>query len=310
MTAPSSEGIDRNRELTMRLAGSAKTFTRIDGVSPEVATASKFRYEADMLQPLAKHSNKLTSTLSRVAQWSTYFEVPVSTCGIADILFVEVSPGVAEKRLAGGRSPILDLNELRCFIILQRVRIGFTAEEIAQRVGLSAVGLRRGPLKRLLSRGHVATDKVGRFTPAWRYVNPVRKIIAVEVKRTDWRGAMAQAKNYLSFADRSYIAMEPSAAMHAVNQSTWVDNLGIGVASVDATTRQVSVLRRGDRPSVGASRVHRYLAAEYILNLISSDATSGPISHVFGSNLSVSAGVDPRRQNGANLLLEELLPLG
>jgi len=58
------------------------------------------------------------------------------------------------------------------------------------------------------------------------------ELVAVELKRADWREALVQARAYQLGADRTYVALPFSGAVAASHHRYWFDRDGIGLFGV------------------------------------------------------------------------------
>lgn len=80
------------------------------------------------------------------------------------------------------------------------------------------------------------------------------EVIAVEAKLARWRQALAQARNYLSFSNRAYVALPSSRAQVSKVIEECRSN-GVGVISVQGDLARI-VLPAPQRPVLSADWVH------------------------------------------------------
>lgn len=100
---------------------------------------------------------------------------------------------------------------------------------------LSHTGMTRSHARHLLSQ----LSRIGLVTfddstarPTWPAGPITSRVIAVEAKLSDWRGAAIQAARYLDFADEAYIAMPASKIELLLKRPERIDGLGLGLISV------------------------------------------------------------------------------
>lgn len=111
-----------------------------------------------------------------------------------------------------------------------------------------------------------------RLESAWR--RPLREVVSIEAKVSDWRRAVAQAARNRVFSNRSFVALPEPVAMR-VRRADVFGLLGVGVIGVSDTgdARIVRPARR-QAPSVWAYHYELVgLAAEHSMG--SSNAVSG-----------------------------------
>ena len=268
--------------------------TSTSNAAVDVAQAS-FRREADMLSPLQEYATVVVPgdvDSSDDVDWRVLFEVPTVN-GVVDVLYAAFDEQAVNYRRQAGLAPIIQWHELLVFAALQlSARRPIILADLALRVGMTPTGLRRGALSRLAASGHIELVDGDSVISKWSYRLPTRALIAVEAKRLDWRRAVSQARRYTSFADRTFIAIEPTAAVRAQKQRKIIESSGIGILSVDPGTRQVHRLMQA--PIHSPATLHRMFAAEQSLEVAWDGRVSGPVLPVFGRSLTTSEGVDPR----------------
>lgn len=95
------------------------------------------------------------------------------------------------------------------------------------------------------------------LTPSWREI--LLEVVAVEVKVSDWRGALSQATRNLIFAHRSFVAL-PGDLAKRVRTAPEFGLLGVGIISV-AENGRVTISRRARRTPPRSWRYYYELAA-------------------------------------------------
>lgn len=125
--------------------------------------------------------------------------------GIADLVF---APNFSFKKNFIDRTPLTSFNSLKILLTLEENRHyqlsdiieifpQFTLQEIKKIFKVLVnnkylVKISRGIYKKVINRDSL---------------NPIKKIIAIEVKLTDHRNGLIQARRYQYFADESYLAI-------------------------------------------------------------------------------------------------------
>jgi hypothetical protein len=161
----------------------------------------------------------------------------VGPLGIADLVAARFDEGALAARRAAGIAATDDLLALR--VILECRRAARTTSDLAAMLGFSLSGVRRavrvacdiGALWQEGARRH-------RTHPAWRPA--ARRLVAVELKRTDWRRAADQAWAYQGWANATWLVLgqcPTEAALGAMSSA----GVGLGYLGED---RRVHVLTR------------------------------------------------------------------
>ncbi|MEV4600456.1 hypothetical protein AB0K15_24005 [Amycolatopsis sp. NPDC049253] len=265
--------------------------------SRRCASPTPFAREADMLLPLVEGYKRYAGPGDLVA----LYEVQ-TTRGVVDLVFVEFDFDVTSSRL------LYEIDSITDFSLAQVVHVlsstsknnpeGLTTGELAAAVGLSRDHIRRAVLRSESAR-HWVAEVCGRWVMAREYRSPIKKIVAVEAKRSDWRRAISQAASHVEFADITYVAMDASRLPKNENWRGPLIHAGLGLVAVSALEavddrRSLSVRKvlkpRRSRPK-GPSRL---VVAERIVDLVQNGSKSGPVAPVFGEVLTSSWGDDPR----------------
>lgn len=211
----------------------------------------------------------------------------VGPLAIADLVAVRFDHGALRDRRAAGIGMTDDFSALR--VILSCRRAPRTTLELAATLGYSPSGARRA-----IRVGYEigAITDAGRYRhrthPAWRPAG--RRIVAVELKRTDWRRAADQAWAYQAWANAAWLVLgqrPPQSALPALTES------GIGLSYLGDDHRMHVVLR---------PRVRRYVSGH--ANVWASEQA---LAHA------LSAGADPlsdARQQPAKWQAVPVAPAG
>jgi hypothetical protein len=263
-----------------------------------------FAREADMLAPLAAERAQMTPR--NIRGWETYFEVQTLR-GVVDILFVVPDANVLATREAFAVPPVTDSAQASTLLALTALSStspealsGASLDILASLAPVGREHLRRRVLPLLTESGWVTRCNDGTWTIRTGYRIPLKRIVAVEVKRESWRRGLTQAVSHTEFADTTFVALD-AAHLPPVSkvQSAFV-HAGVGLVSVERAFSDDLV--RG--PNVGvllaatrqkAQEVARAVVAERVVALREAGAWSGEVGHVFGRHVTTSGGEDPRR---------------
>ncbi|MEV5299644.1 hypothetical protein [Amycolatopsis methanolica] len=262
-----------------------------------------FEREADMLIPLVTQPHRFAGRNART-RLTPFYEVQTLR-GVVDLLLVELDHSVLSYREKWQLDPVVNLPEvavLRTFS--QELSTGgqavLTSRALSDTAVVGTSHLRRRVLPTLESAGWIA--KEGR--DSWRLVhdfhNPVRRIIAVEAKRSDWRHALTQAASHREFADATYVALD---AAKLPRVDSWrkafeFNEVGLITITADSSTRaslpEAHVSELVKAPRRRPRGLARVTVAERVAMLSASGCNSGVVNHVFGRAISTSWGDDPR----------------
>jgi hypothetical protein len=256
-----------------------------------------------MLAPLAAKRPCLTPR--KVTGWETFFEVQTMH-GVVDILFVVPSARALARRVAAELPAVTDPAQVASLLALTEVgavtdsrHTGSRVEEFASWVPVSRGHLQRHVLPALTETGWVVAGGDGTWPIRRRYEIPLERIVAVEVKRGEWRRALSQATPHTDFADATFVALDAARTPSLARVTSAFAHAGVGLVTVadipgdDATVlSHVAVrLRPGRRRRRGLVRA---VVAERVIALRDVGVWSGPVGHVFGRQVTTSSGEDPR----------------
>lgn len=196
--------------------------------------AVPFRFESEMTDPVAGLVSRLTPGQVRPAH--VLREVPAGH-GVVDLLAVDFDDEVLSRRLRAGLGPI-EL-PLRVQVLAQLRSDRFLSlDRLARKVGSNPAALTRSTLRPLAELGAIELEPHrARATGVW--IPVVKRLTAVELKLSKWRGALRQADNAAWAADRSWVVLDARRASGAIANRDYFAEVGIGLAVVDS----VGVLR-------------------------------------------------------------------
>lgn len=247
--------------------------------------STRFRAEADMLQPLSNAAGQL------LRNPTILFEVPCAA-GIPDIVLLALDRAAVQERAE--TTPLLDQVDVRLMVSLSNVRNAlrraWTTEELAEHAGVSSTHLRRSIIPRLTAGGHLHEHGV-RLSLNYRYRSLAKKVVTVEAKLRDWRGAVGQAARHTAVADAAWVALDRASTRTAAENPDWFTTYGLGLLSVGTDGAVEKIIA----PGLGRARQpSRELLVERAVALHQEGKHSGQIPRVFGATLLATTGDDPR----------------
>jgi hypothetical protein len=199
------------------------------------------------LAPL-REEDMTESTIAAWSSWWTGRAAPdfiareiVGPLAIADLVAVHFDHGALRDRRAAGIRNTDDFLTLRVLVACRRT--ARTVAELAAMLGFSESGIRRA-VRRGYDIGALLAGEGRRHQTheAWRAA--ARRLVAVELKRTDWRRAAQQAWAYQGWANTSWLVLGRRPTLTAVES---LSVTGIGVAYLGEDDRLHRVLRPTSR---------------------------------------------------------------
>lgn len=254
-----------------------------------VATQCRHAAQACISQPWSRESDMLPAVLGHRkslvagAGWHPFFEVAGPLGGIVDLLWVRFSRAVLSSRTEAQTA--LDLTSIRA---LEALTAGVPGDSLATYTGVSSGHLSQNVLPKLLEAGWVARD--ARSWVCLRpYRSPATAVVAVELKRDDWRTALKQAARHRAAADESWVVLDARRVNAAASAVQPFAHAGVGLAALSlceaAAAERSSQLRIIHTPSgLGNSpnSAGRAFFGEQCLAMWQLGSRSGPERKVFG----------------------------
>lgn len=238
-----------------------------------------------MLEPLVNAASRFG------ARSTVLLEVPC-TAGVPDLVLLELDRRALRAR--GDIGAVEDFVDVRVMVTTAQVHRPtttiWTAELMAQHVGVTSAHLRRTVLPRLVEGGHMRRVGQG-WQPTYRYRSLALRVVTIEAKLRDWRGAVAQAARHTAVADAAWIALDDASAAAAQRNSEWFRAYGIGLATVRVDGAVEHWIEPG---APRTSRFEREFLVERSVSLHLAGRVSGELPNVFGRTLVATTGSDPR----------------
>ena len=154
--------------------------------------------------------------------------------GRADLVAITLNNDEAKRRMEHHVPQIPIRTFLRMLRIIER-NGSIAINDLARSMGYSKSYVRRiisyvNPLY-LINRNGVVSLLNG-------YVPYTNEVIAIEVKKKDWRNGLVQADHYLIAAHKSYLAI-PEKTYHKIPPEVidWAQNNGIGIITIGTKGR-------------------------------------------------------------------------
>lgn len=157
--------------------------------------------------------------------------------GIADLVIIPSSIASIGAR----RAPITHFGTLKFFLELKHR--SYTIDNLLNVSTYHTRQQARKYVNFLVTNGYIEVDSNGLYhkIDIIDKTHPIKRIIAIEAKLTDYRNGILQAKRYQYFADQSYLAILKSAAKHIdVDQLT---TSGIGLIIFDELSETVKIVK-------------------------------------------------------------------
>ncbi len=246
-----------------------------------------------MLTPLIEQVSLLIQPLT--GQFQVLFEVQ-SASGIPDMVLIAFDDQEIARRKRLSLPPVVDASDVAVMTALSELACRSRSEDTATSAELSAeTGVTAGylssvVLKRLADQGHVRRVKRGCWTATHSFKSLASHVIAIETKISDWRRGFWQA--HRQAADYTWLVMD---AAHGAGCSEKIDRFlscKVGLATLSASSGYLEV--KAPAKIRQPHSAHRNLLVERAAALYLAGSVSGPLSPVFGRQLSATTGVDPR----------------
>lgn len=240
----------------------------------------QFRYESDLVEVLRPALSSALFSGSVQNDVEVFSEIP-AVHGIPDLAAIRFDWDVVRRRFDLGIKPLSSDAEVRVVLALSRRKLA--VPELAASVGMSAGYIRRTLVPYLHQLGWIRITPSGLVEKVAEARNVGVRVVTVEAKLRNWRGALNQARRQRYSANDAYIALEASSMVPLREDIPHISAQGIGVISVDADTSRVSVLARPTSPLRSAETVvGRMLISERCLDMWSRGERQGQIYPVFG----------------------------
>lgn len=190
----------------------------------------KYLYEKKLVQKLDKILKKKFGTNLSFREFSAGY-------GIADLVF---AADFDFRRKKIRRSPITNFACLSILLSLQE-KNNYSLSEILRAFPQFTDSEIKKQLKNLTASGYIEKSGNDSYKKIIEEddLNPIKKIIAIEVKLSDHKNGLIQARRYQYFADESYLAILKSAEKN-INFNEF-DKYNIGLILFDEKTSDIEI---------------------------------------------------------------------
>lgn len=99
----------------------------------------------------------------------------------------------------------------------------------------------------------------------YKYESPLKEVVAIEAKVSNWQRGLYQAYRYRQYADYSYLALHSKYIDRAKQNIQLFKNMNIGLISVDDITDKIDFIFKPNKESISIMDRVRFFTAEEIL---------------------------------------------
>ena len=157
--------------------------------------------------------------------------------GIADLVFAS-NFSFSKKNMR--RTPLTDFNSLNIFLTLTSDQV-YTFTDVLDTFPHLSITEVKNQLRTLTNHGYLERLTKDRFKKVIEEgsLSPIQKVIAVEVKLSDHKGGLMQARRYQYFADESYLAILKDAERNIDMEE--FNRHNIGLILFDSQTNSIEI---------------------------------------------------------------------
>jgi hypothetical protein len=99
----------------------------------------------------------------------------------------------------------------------------------------------------------------------YRYESPLKEIVAIEAKVSNWKRGLYQAYRYRQYADLSYLALHSQYIDRAKQNLNLFEDLNVGLIRVDDLKNELEIIYMPIRENISIMDKVRFFACEEIL---------------------------------------------
>ena len=99
----------------------------------------------------------------------------------------------------------------------------------------------------------------------YKYESPLKEIVAIEAKVSNWKRGLYQAYRYRQYADLSYLALHSQYIERAKQNLSLFEDLNVGLIRVDDERDELELIYKPIRENVSIMNKVRFFACEEIL---------------------------------------------
>ncbi|AVP43756.1 hypothetical protein [Bacillus cereus] len=160
--------------------------------------------------------------------------------GIADVIYYDLDCSVLYNRIKElGKDVIIDQNLVR--IVNYLSEHGAThLNELERCLYINKQSLKYNYLKKLLSNNFVKSTEEDTYQATISFRPFVKNIIAIEAKLKDWKAGYKQARRYLHFAHKVYLAIDQEYAHRVDRDILMKDNIGLLIVNDNKIEEEIA----------------------------------------------------------------------
>ena len=151
---------------------------------------------------------------------------------IPDLLLMELDLDALGERASRGLLRPLKKSELTVLRVLRTDR-GMVLDTICSKTGMRREAVRR-VLSMLKSDGYVRQMGKASFARCVSAKSVAKRIISIEMKRSDWRGALSQANAHQRFAHEAFVVFDSHYRPRFARSLPRFRMMGVGLIELDA----------------------------------------------------------------------------
>ncbi|MBU3979386.1 hypothetical protein KJ980_06125 [Patescibacteria group bacterium] len=189
------------------------------------------------IQTEAELVSELVSVLKHQFKTDSVVREFAGGYGIADLVFAR---NFFTKNNILNRVPINNYYALKSYLSLSD-NTPFTIDDITRSSGTSRF-LSQKIISSLLSNKYIYKESNVYFKNKLKFDNPIKRLVAIEVKLKDWRQGILQARRYKSFTDECYLAILSSYEKNI--DCSYLEKFGIGLILFNNKTGRIWIKRK------------------------------------------------------------------
>jgi hypothetical protein len=260
-----------------------------------------FPDEASMVAPLTA---EIRRSLAGAETWVMIGEHFVSS-RIPDLVLGRINVQAFRSRLLGGWCRSLRPPELRALRQLRPDR-GATAGLVARRIRISESQARR-VLRQLEADSFVVRTSAGSYLRRLSIRPLLDSITTFELKRSDWRSALVQARAHQVFANLVYVVFDAAYSTRFERALPIYGAAGVGLLAMSAGSGTVRRVLKAHRSRVGDAATFALAGERALGRLLREVSTKLPESRLPGASAASGHQEPPALLGHRSRMLKRLL---
>lgn len=213
------------------------------------------------IQNEAQLSELLATGLQQSFYTNTFVREFKAGYGIADLVFAK---NFHFDKNSVDRSPINNYYALRALFELKD-KSGFSTKEVKNVLGIGESKARE-TVHYLVEKGYLRRENRGSYSISIEnFSNPIKSLVAIEVKLRDWKQGILQARRYKTYTDECYLAIlseyEKNIDYNLLNR------FDIGLILFSPTSGEITIKKKPSQNKFLSiySEIQEIFAKEYFL---------------------------------------------